>query len=230
MILSALSSAALRCVGQSPNAFYSSSDQIAREFSSLANEVAADIAKGNDWRDLTRIATFTGDGVTEAFAKPSDYDRMLGGAEVDDAATWFWGYSPFGSVNDWMRFRGGASGLAAPGGWIILGGQFHFWPAPAGDARFPYIRNTWAIGADASHKAAFDADDDTFALPERLLTLGLIWRWRAWKGLEYGEDMRNFEIALAQEIGRDKGARVVSSPRGLRAQTAYPWALGPGYP
>lgn len=228
-ILAALQTAILRCTGTWPTDVYSSTDQVAREFADLANETATDIVAGHDWRALTSVASFVGDGVTEAFDPPADYGRMLADAEIDDQASWFWGYSPIASVNDWMRLKAGGGAIVGPGGWLILGGRFQFYPAPTGTAQFPYIRKTWAAASDGTPKLAFDADDDTFALSERLLALGLIWRWRAWKGLEYGEDMRNYEIALAQEQGRDKGARVLASvgPRFRGVRTAYPWALGP---
>jgi len=35
--------------------------------------------------------------------------------------------------------------------------------------------------------------------------LDLIWRFKLAKGLEYGEDKREFEMELAQALGRDGG-------------------------
>jgi hypothetical protein len=58
-------------------------------------------------------------------------------------------------------------------------------------------------------KPAFTDDNDVFVLPERLLTLSLIWRWRAQKRMEYAEDLTNYETALATAAGTDKGARIL---------------------
>jgi hypothetical protein len=79
------------------------------------------------------------------------------------------------------------------------------------------------------YKAAFSDDNDAFTLSERLLTLGLIWRWRQQKRQEYGEDMKNYELALEKEIARDKGSQLLIGgvgrlPGGVRA--SYPGALG----
>ena len=66
-------------------------------------------------------------------------------------------------------------------------------------------------------------------LPERLLTLGLIWRWRAQKRQEYAEDLRNYEIALSEEIGRDKGSQIIAVGAARwpgRVGTSYPGPLG----
>ena len=78
-------------------------------------------------------------------------------------------------------------------------------------------------------KAKFTLDTDGIALPERLLTLGLIWRWRSQKRMEYSEDMANFEIAKAEEITNDKGRRpiIVGAQRmPVGGELAYPGVLG----
>ena len=47
-----------------------------------------------------------------------------------------------------MRLKAGGGAIVGPGGWIILGGKFQFYPAPTGTAQFPYIRKTWAAASD----------------------------------------------------------------------------------
>lgn len=229
-VFSAIQKAVRRADGSHITEAYSSSDQVALEMADLANEVAADIAKSHDWRDLTKIHTFAGDGAVENFPKPADYDRMVLASSVDDADNWFWGYHPFRSVNEWMQFVNGGYGLVQPGGWIILGGEFRFYPAPSGDAAFPYVSRNWARSEAGQEKPQFTADDDEFVLDPRLLTLGLIWRWKAQKGLDYSEDMANYELALKQAQARDKGSRIIRETRPSRTigslGQAYPWPLG----
>jgi len=210
-ILTAIRSAILRTTGAAVNNVYGGTEQIAVEMADLVDEVATDIATSHDWRALTKVATVTGNG-SLAYALPTDFDRMVLGGEVDDAASWFWGYQPFDSVNEWMRFQSGAGGIISPGGWIIIGGELQFYPAPSGVARYPYISKAWARSDLAVAQTKFLADTDTFLLPERLLTLGLIWRWQSQKGMDYGEDMATYEVALAQAQTRDKGSRVLRTP------------------
>mgnify|MGYP006981758967 CR=1 FL=1 len=209
MILSAMKSAILRLTGVAVGEVFASSDKIAVEMADLVNEVATDIMKSHDWRALTKIATVAGG---EAHSLPSDYDRMLLSSEVDDAASWFWGYQPFESVNDWMWFKTGAGGVISPGGWIVIGGELNFHPAPNGTAQYPYISNQYAASSGGASKPSFTADDDTFVLDDRLLTLGLIWRWLDQKDMPYAEAMQTYEIALSQAQTRDKGARVLRTP------------------
>ena len=206
----AIRAAALRTTGVAITNAFASTAQIAVEMTDLANEVATDILKSHDWRQLTKIATITADG-GEVYALPSDYDRMTLGGGIEDAASWFWGYEPFHTVNQWLQFKSGSYAIISPGGWTIIGNEFNFYPAPVGNAEYPYISNLYAMSDAAVPKTAFTADTDTFVLPERLLTLGLIWRWMAQKGLEYSEALATYEVALSQEQTRDRGARVYRS-------------------
>jgi hypothetical protein len=211
MILTAIQSAILRVSGVKVGEVFASPDQIAVEMADLSTDVATDIMQSHDWRALTTVATVAGG--TTAFTLPVEYDRMVAGAQVDDAANWFWGYEAIGSVNDWMRYKSGAYPTLAPGGWIILGGELQFYPATPSPAEFPYISKNFVIDADSSRKPAFTADTDIFVLDERLLTLGLIWRWNEQKGFDYAEAMQTYETALARAQSRDKGPRVAMTPK-----------------
>lgn len=78
-------------------------------------------------------------------------------------------------------------------------------------------------------KTAFTDDNDVFVLSERLLTLSLIWRWRAQKRMEYAEDMANYETALEKAAATDKGSRILTAGRQRTrydARVAYPGVLG----
>ena len=225
-ILSAIRSAVLRVQGVALTEVFASTELVAVEMADLSNEVAADIAKSHDWRNLTKVATITGGGETHAL--PSDYDRMVMASDIDDATNWFWGYEAFGSVNDWLRFKGGAYPIMSPGGWIIIGGEFQFYPAVTGEATFPYVSNAWAKSEAGVARSQFIADTDTFVLDERLLTLGLIWRFLDQKGYPYSEAMATYEMALSQAQARDKGARVIrSGGRVMGGNVAY---TGTAYP
>src|SRR3546814_15691620 len=93
----------------------------------------------------------------------------------------------------------------SPGGWIIYADKIRFSPPPASGAAatFPYISKRWARDAGTDgYKAAFTSDSDTFLLPERLLTLGLVWRWRENKKLAATGDQEAFIKALEKYADR----------------------------
>ncbi len=231
-VLSAAQSASVAIVGRRIASLYSPSnaqdDTLAVQLAELANEVAQDIIDKHDWQALTKVTDFMGDGSTGAFPLPTDYDRMLLDSDVYDPSAWAWGYHHISSINQWMQRE--REPWISPGGWIILQNQMNFWPVPSANAvaRFAYISSNYARNADGQEKAKFDSDTDTFAIDERLLKLGLIWRYRALKRLEYAEDMENYEIALSEAMSRDKGARAIRTPRRFPGNWSrpWPWVLG----
>lgn len=223
-----MQSAAIRLVGYKPTNFFGASQNFELEISDLINEVASDICASHDWQELTTVHTISGDGTTTDFDLPADYDRQTLSSDVQDAVTWAWGYQHITDINDFL-YREIYGFQPYPGGWIIYGGQMRFVPAPADDAFFPYICKCFAVdSATAARKMAFTQDTDEFILNERLLTLGLIWRWREMKKLDYTGDQEAFMKAISEYAARDKGSRIQRSgrrrPRGL--SIAYPYALG----
>lgn len=230
-VLAALQSAAIRLIGRKPNTFFGASQIFELEMCDLANEVAQDIAKYQDWQSLTAIASMTGDGVLTEFDLPDDFDRMLQGGAVQDTASWAWGYRAYSSI-DTFTFDEARGWNAAPGGWIIYGNKLRFSPAPqtAAAIRFPYITKKIVLGDSTTPKEAFTADTDTFRLPERLLTLGLVWRWRENKKLDATGDQEAFIKALDEYAAKDAGPVMIrrNARRYLPGtHPAWPWALGP---
>jgi hypothetical protein len=231
-VLSACQSAMVRLVGRKPQTVFSSTSQMELEIADLATDVAVDIMKSHDWRALTKFSTLTGDGSTTAFDLPSDFDRIVLAQRVTDTSNWLWGYASVQTLEDWMVITSSGFTAVTPGWWIILDGQMQFSPAPASSspAKFAYIsKNIGLSGSDGSPIAAFSDDSDSFVLEERLLTLGLIWRWKAQKGLEYAEDMTNYEKAFSENASRDKGPQAIRKgfpSTYLGTHAAWPWQLG----
>lgn len=228
--LTVAQSASIRLIGKKPSAFFSSQNTFEMEIIDLANEVVADMVKYADWRRLVTLHQMAGDGVTYGFDLPDDYDRMPMGADISRANWYTWGYVDAPSLNYWMDL---VNGLASPnpGYWIMLDGQIQFRPAVSANttAQFFYISNKAVLDVDGvTKKKWFTKDEDTYLLDERVLKLGIVYKWRAQKRLEYAEDFSNYEQALMQASGHDKGARITTGARraNMGAYTAYPWALG----
>ncbi len=228
-IYGAMLSAAIRLVGQRPSVFFGSSNVFEIEICDLVNEVARDILASHDWQGLTKIKTLTANGST-SFPRPADYDRMALVADMQRPDFWMWGYYHASDINEFMEIQeSGFQGV--PGAWTMIGNEFSFFPAPSGDAKFAYISKNYAIdAATLESKAEFDADTDQFVLPERLLTLGLVWRWREQKKLDFSGDQEAFMKAMSEESAKDKGSRVIRKGSRFRVPGSYPaWGgfLGP---
>lgn len=233
-VLSACQSAIMRLVGEKPPAVVSSQDTMNVEIVALAQEAAVDIMKSHDWQALTEFYTITGDGEATSFPFPEDYDRQAQATGLYDPDNWAWGYTHVTDYGEWIRYQDGLDGIITPGVWTIRKNQFHFLPTPGPSTRatFVYISNYIFTGQNGSPKKEITRDDDQFVLDDRLLTLALIWRWKELKEMDYGEDMRNYDIALSQAMARDKGSRVIRRNQSpidrLNPVPAWPWGLGPG--
>jgi len=231
-ILQAMQSAAIRLVGYRPQVFFTSSEQFELELTDLINEVATDICKIHDWQALLKINTYTGDGVTESFPFPADYDRQPVNANLQDLRNWAWNYAHLTDINQFMFIR--ARGFQQfPGSWTIYGNNFEFTPPPPpGDtATFPFISGHYAKSDNGSTKGAFTEDTDEFLIRDgdKLLTLGLVWRWRENKKLDYTGDQEAFQMLLEQIAAKDKGSSIIRKGRqfvGLNTRSAFPWSLG----
>lgn len=196
-----------------PTAIIGSTDTFAVELAALSNEAAKAIAKHHDWRKLITLKTQTGDGSTTAFSLPTDYDRMPVKASVF-SSSYQQPLEPVQDLDIWLD-REIRSFVGSIGYWMILSGYMNIKPtmSVSQSAKYYYVSSYYAADSNSAAKAAFTADTDTFRLPERLLTLALIWRWRHRKGLDYAEDMQNFEIAQSEAIARDKGSRILAVGR-----------------
>lgn len=212
-----------------PSQVYGSADATHIELGLVTQEAAEYVIRAHDWSRLKEVAEFTGDGTTASFGLPDGFLRMTREGRVwslaDDRPL-----TAVLSADDWLNLTIRDIGIS-PGFWIILGGQMEVTPAPAdGEVLRWYFqtRNAMKNATTGEVQARFEADTDTWALGDRLLETQIVWRWRQRKGLPYAEDMQNAEIALAQAISDDYGARTLTQRSKARVggRVAYPWALG----
>jgi len=228
-VLTAIQKAALYLGLERPTQVYSATDRDALELGEIANEAAAMIADEHDWQTLKRLEPIPGDGATTAFDLPSDYLRQPKDTELWSSRL----ETPLTHVlshNEWLQLQVQAADVIL-NVWTILGGQVQFQPAPeSGETvKYYYQSNLWANDGSAN-TASFTADEDTFRLDERLLKEGIVWMWKAQKGLEYGEDLDRFNDVLSRRVAEDKGAKMLTMgtarmPGGARI--AYPRAVTP---
>jgi hypothetical protein len=107
----------------------------------------------------------------------------------------------------------------------LIGGVLNIAVPKSGDGiRYEYISNKWIRQAGVTLGTTLTADTDTFVFSEHILELGLTWRFKHAKGLDYAEDMRSYQIALADYILSDKGGRrVISTERNPMTRSHRTW-------
>ena len=211
-----------------PTSVFGSSVREMQELAAVAQETAEMIASAHEWEELNQITTITGDGTSEDFNLPTDFDRMLEKSQLWTSSL----ETPLTPVSDrdeWLGLDIQSFDFVV-NAWIKYGGQIHIKPAPANaeEIKYWYQSNLIVAPNAGANKAEFDTDTDTFRLDERLLKLGIIWRWREMKGLPYAENMADYERALSKRIAQNKGSRIIrvgrpSLPRD--AIWAYPKSI-----
>lgn len=224
-VLSAMQKATLRVVGQEPASFFGSPETLETEMRDLVNEVAMDVMEFHDWQGLTKIHTIIPNG--EEYPLPTDYNRMALVSDMQSVPySLMWGYCHAPNVNEFLAFKESLWANNIGGGvWTIMGDKFNFFPAPNTEAKFVYISGHFAVdGESGLTKSEFTSDTDKFVLPNRLLTLGLVWQYRKSKGLEYGAHQDAYDKALSEAAAKDGGSRVIR-----KGSRAWPLNLHPSW-
>jgi hypothetical protein len=225
-VLSVVQNVCLVVAIDKPDQVFASTDREMQEMARLANEITDRLMLGYDWQALQIIKTYTGDDVSEGFDLPEDYDRMVEGASLW-SSRWTWAFNHILSPDTWLEYQV-VPYTFVNGNWIMYGGQLHILPLMASTetVKFFYVSNKIVRDSGGVTKALFTADDDTLRIPEKLLELGMIWQWRANKGLPYAEDMANFESYLNKRIKKDGGSSpIITGNKGFNWKRSGAWAF-----
>jgi hypothetical protein len=209
-----------------PSAVVSSTDVQVAQLFSLANKEGVELSARADWQVLTKEKTFlTTAAETQIGALATDYghyliDSMFNRSAIRKIvgpltpAEWQAekAFPVYTAVNPAFRIRGNALLFTPPD---VTAGQ---------TVAYEYVSLNWALGADlTTYKPAFTADDDTTLLNEPLMTDGVVWRFKAAKGFEYGQDFVKYEGDAARLMAQDGGGKPrLSLHHGLGRRAFYP--------
>jgi len=220
-----------------PVAAFSATDDMVEQIVILAQEAGDDLMRDHDWSVLTVVKDFTGSGVQEQTEPPSvsiAFDRFAQNTDIWDLGRKWKLVGPH-TPHEWQRIT--IDDVGRPYGyWTMLGGLINILPVAAvtDTFRYTYITKNWirvALGNQASDIGEWNADTNTSLMPERLIKLSTIWRWKQAKGLSYEEDMATFEREKIRHIARDRGPRMITTTewdreRDHRLDNWYPGTIG----
>lgn len=191
-----------------PTSVSSSSDPQILQLMALGNEEGQDISARYPWQALINESTFVSvatesQGAITTLAG-TDFRYILNDIMWDRTLL----RPVFGPMvpTDWQSLK--ASNVSGPfTQFRIRGGLVRFLPTPvAGDTiAFEWVSKNWVTVAAGGTSSTWTADADTGLIDEEIMTQGVIWRWKAAKGLEYAEDYNKYERLIADQMGRDGG-------------------------
>lgn len=191
----------------SPAAAITSTDQAVLQLVALCEEEGQDQATRYPWEVLQKEAIFTTvaaqvQGALSTIAPGFDYI-------VNDT---IWNrtlrrpvYGPK-SQQDWQQAK--AMQVNGPfNSFRIIGDAINFYPAPpAGQTcAFEYITTNWISTKAGATSSVWTDDGDTPLLDDQLTVMGLIWRWKEAKGLDFGADFQKYDKRIKDAMGRDAG-------------------------
>jgi hypothetical protein len=122
------------------------------------------------------------------------------------------------SIDKWLRLVVDAQ-QSIDKYWALIGNKVNILPVPATTDSFVYSYQSknWVYASDgATSKASFTNDDDTPRLPDELLMLELVWRWKKSIGIDYGEDMASCNRMKEMMIAADRGPRIITLAQPFR--------------
>lgn len=199
-----------------PSVVAAATDTQTRQLHKLVNRSGKFISNQYPWQALVKEATFTSVATESQGAMTT-----VAGADfryvVNDT---LWNRTlnrpipgPL-SESEWQNLK--SSSITGPyQEYRIRGGNLILIPAPsAGDTiAFEYVSNYWCEDSGGTDKGSMTADTDVALLPEELLELDTIWRWKKAKGFDYAEDFRTAQIEIKNYQNRDGSKAVLMLDR-----------------
>ena len=213
----------------SPTSCFASTDRVIVQMRNLMNREGELLRDSYPWTRLVTEKTFsTAAQAIQTSAVPADFGWFLNDSMWNRTT----GRQIAGPISpsDWQREQVYPSIAAPEASFMFRGGDILITPSPTASqtVAYEYVSKNWAEASGGTDLSRMTADTDVAFLSESLITLGIIWRWRKSKGLDYAEDFRTYEIEKAKAIARDGGSktynlagRMVRAPAGNIPESGF---------
>jgi hypothetical protein len=233
-LLTIVQSACNRIGILSPTQVVGNTDQQIIQMLALCNEEGEELANRVNWTALQTNATFT-TLATESQGAIATIAPGLNRIVNDTIYNRNLRRPVFGPLSEQEFAEAKAMNINGPWNrFLIQGGILKFNPPPvAGQTcAFDYITSYWCTDATGvTGRSAWSLDSDIAKLNENIIALGLIWRFKAAKGLDYAEDYNKYERRVIDGFARDGGKPTLSmngGPSSYMPNIAIPagsWSL-----
>jgi hypothetical protein len=199
--LSVIQTACLRMGLNSPGAVVSSTDPQTKQMLALLNEEGQTLAEATNWQALTTEASFTtvATEIQGALTTIAPNCKFIVNDTIWNRTLRMPVFGPL-AAQTWQQQK--AMYLQGPWNQFrLVNGQIKFLPTPAAgqSCYFEYVTKNWTDGATDT----FTTDTQSALLDESVMVMGLIWRFRAAKGLDYSADLEKYSRRVSDLIGRE---------------------------
>jgi hypothetical protein len=191
----------------------------------LANEEGEELTRGFDWQILRKEQTFLtiADPDQSGFFA-DDFLRFVFNTSFNRTTR----RNLIGPITpqQWQAIQAQPQLNRVFLAWIERGGEVLVTPTPPADqtVAYEYISGNWAYSSSGTPKDSLSSDDDETFLNERILRMGVRWRFLSAKGLDYRQAYQTYQVELEKVQGRDGGNTIISTT----GQTSY--ILSPNVP
>ncbi len=194
-----------------PDSVMSATSDEVKQLRAIAQVEGDDLSRAHDWRKLKTSASIAGDGSTEFWDLPCDWDRQQAGDNLwlEDSP-----HLPLiGPISDqeMLALKAADASPSRPV-WRYFGDQIQIWPvlASTDTVRMEYRSSYWIASEDGTTiRSRWLLDGDTPLMPERVVMLGIVWRWKQYKGLDYAEPFNHYQKEKMKAIRNDVGWRTL---------------------
>jgi hypothetical protein len=190
-----------------------STDDLTLQILALANREGSELSgiatSFGGWQALHKEHTFLTVNGTADYALPADLAYFANQTQWDGAQKW----ELLGPIDAQQKqlLRYGVVANGPRRKFYIRNNRMYLDPVPASDGdviAYDYYSKYWVMDVDGvTEKARIAADSDTLKIDEDCFILGLKWRFLRAKGLDYGQEERDYQLAVQQAVSRDCGTR-----------------------
>lgn len=187
-----------------PLSVVTTSDANAVRLLAFAHEAGDDIAHRGDWRRMLVKTT----AIAGPVALSSDFERLVPGGAVNVTLPVSLPVRGPLSSDQIAAMASGRFGATTALYYTMQGNDIVFNRALAGETvEVNFVRKQWLLNG-TTYKTRATQDDDELLFPDRLLSKAIVWRHRRETGLQYQDQMAEWEADLAMHLRQDRGVTV----------------------
>ena len=202
-LLTLVQGACARVGVDTPSTVIGNTDAIVKDMLYLARQAAISLSRKTAWKALTSEKTFTTTAASaQTDAIPADCDWIIYDTMFNRTLNRRVG-GPL-SAEEWQLLQASMSSVVDPF-FRIRGTSLLITPTPGSGntVAYEYITKNFCQSSGGTAQSAYAADTDTTVLDEELHLLGLVWRFKRAKGLDYSQELADFELEMGQAILRE---------------------------